>query len=88
MHIDTTESTIADVFKAHAPVERVKKIRDYAFVHFMTKEDARKAKASLNGKKIDGCAVEVGINVSFSKKFYDYYLHLVKMTGHRNINFS
>ena len=35
----------------------------------MTKEDARKARANLNGKKIDGCAVEVGINVSFSINF-------------------
>ena len=59
LHIDTQESTIAEVFQKIAPVERVKKIRDYAFVHFTTKEDARKAKQAIDGTKIDGCEVEV-----------------------------
>ena len=31
-------------------VERVKKIRDYAFVHFTHREDAIKAMTALNGK--------------------------------------
>ena len=61
LHIDTQESTIAEVFQKIAPVERVKKIRDYAFVHFTTKEDARKAKQAIDGSKIDGCEVEVGL---------------------------
>ena len=30
----TTEDIIEEVFSMHGPVERVKKIRDYAFVHF------------------------------------------------------
>ena len=59
LHIDTQENTIAEVFQKIAPVERVKKIRDYAFVHFSTKEDARKAKNSIDKTKIDGCEVEV-----------------------------
>lgn len=59
LHIDTQESTIAETFQKIAPVERVKKIRDYAFVHFTTKEDARKAKQAVDGSKIDGCEVEV-----------------------------
>ena len=47
--LNTAESTIEEVFSLHAPVERVKKIRDYAFVHFHSKEDAHKAMHSLNG---------------------------------------
>ena len=31
-------------------VERVKKIRDYAFVHFSNREDAVEAMKALNGK--------------------------------------
>lgn len=31
-------------------VERVKKIRDYAFVHFTNREDAVEAMKALNGK--------------------------------------
>lgn len=33
-------------------VERVKKIRDYAFVHFTQREDAVSAMNALNGKVI------------------------------------
>ena len=47
--LSTTESTIEEVFSCNAPVERVKKIRDYAFVHFHSKEDAHKAMGVLNG---------------------------------------
>jgi len=61
LHIDTQESTIAETFSRIAPVERVKKIRDYAFVHFSSKEDARQAKKVLDGTKIDGCDVEVSL---------------------------
>lgn len=47
--LNTTESTIEDIFSLRAPVERVKKIRDYAFVHFHSIEDAHKAMSELNG---------------------------------------
>ena len=48
-----------EVFLKIANVERVKKIRDYAFVHFTSKEDARMAMQAVDGTKIDGCDVEV-----------------------------
>lgn len=48
--LSTTEGRILEVFSAHAPVERVKKIRDYAFVHFHSRMGALKAMESLNGK--------------------------------------
>ena len=47
--LSTTEGRILEVFSAHAPVERVKKIRDYAFVHFHSRMGALKAMESLNG---------------------------------------
>ncbi|KAL5267222.1 hypothetical protein ACHWQZ_G004308 [Mnemiopsis leidyi] len=70
LHIDTQESTIAEVFQKIAPVERVKKIRDYAFVHFTTKEDARKAKQAIDGSKIDGCEVEVTLAKPVDRETY------------------
>eukprot|EP00116_Pleurobrachia_bachei_P007825 sb/3468087/ len=70
LHIDTQESTIAEVFQQLAPVERVKKIRDYAFVHFTTKEDARKAKRAMDGKEIDGCVVEVTLAKPVDRETY------------------
>lgn len=50
--LTTTESDIEEAFSVHAPVERVKKIKDYAFVHFHSKEDAHKAMNALNGNNI------------------------------------
>lgn len=47
--LSTTEQVISDVFSRFAPVERVKKIRDYAFVHFQSREGAIKAMEALNG---------------------------------------
>ncbi|XP_063685170.1 probable RNA-binding protein 46 isoform X9 [Bolinopsis microptera] len=70
LHIDTQESTIAEVFQKIAPVERVKKIRDYAFVHFTTKEDARKAKQAIDATKIDGCEVEVTLAKPVDRETY------------------
>jgi len=48
--LTTSEQLIQEAFSYHAPVERVKKIRDYAFVHFETREGAMKALRALNGK--------------------------------------
>lgn len=47
--LTTTESQIEEVFSKLAPVERVKKIRDYAFIHFHSKEDAHTAMEAMNG---------------------------------------
>ena len=51
--LDTTEETLHQVFskacgKDSNSVERVKKIRDYAFVHFRDREDALKALNMIN----------------------------------------
>ena len=45
----TTEAQIEEAFSVHAPVERVKKIKDYAFVHFGTKQNAHIAMQAMNG---------------------------------------
>ena len=47
--LSTTESHLEEVFSAIARVERVKKIRDYAFVHFNEREGALKAIDMMNG---------------------------------------
>ena len=50
--LSTTEETIEDIFSQFAEVERVKKIKDYCFVHFTTKEGARKALDAMQGMGI------------------------------------
>ena len=49
--LTTTEAQIEEAFSTHAPVERVKKIKDYAFVHFGTKQHAHIAMEAMNGKQ-------------------------------------
>ena len=49
LQLATTEDTIENLFKQFAEVERVKKIKDYCFVHFSTKEGARHALDSMQG---------------------------------------
>ena len=47
--LSTTETQIMEVFSAYGAVERVKKIKDYAFVHFQIREEAHKAMEAING---------------------------------------
>ncbi|XP_039608658.1 probable RNA-binding protein 46 isoform X1 [Polypterus senegalus] len=59
--ISTTEETIRIEFSRFKPgaVERVKKLTDYAFVHFFNRDDAVTALHVMNGKTIDGSSIEV-----------------------------
>ncbi|KAG0726003.1 APOBEC1 complementation factor [Chionoecetes opilio] len=56
----TTEDDIRSLCEGIASgVERVKKQKDYAFVHFSSREKAENAKELLNGRLVDGCELEV-----------------------------
>ncbi|XP_071071898.1 APOBEC1 complementation factor isoform X3 [Dasypus novemcinctus] len=61
-------------------VERVKKIRDYAFVHFSNREDAVEAMKALNGKVLDGSPIEVTLAKPVDK---DSYVRYTRGTGGR-----
>ncbi|NXI61715.1 RBM46 protein, partial [Anseranas semipalmata] len=68
--ISTTEDTIKAEFNKFKPgvVERVKKLRDYAFVHFFNREDAVAAMSVMNGKCIDGASIEVTLAKPVNKE--------------------
>ncbi|KAM8879343.1 RNA-binding protein 47 isoform 5-T10 [Spinachia spinachia] len=59
--METSEEIIRQVFSQWNPgcVERVKKIRDYAFVHFTSRDDAVMAMDHLNGTEVEGSCIEV-----------------------------
>ncbi|XP_066475463.1 APOBEC1 complementation factor isoform X1 [Tiliqua scincoides] len=80
--LSTTEETIEKEFNNIKPgsVERVKKIRDYAFVHFNNREDAVEAMKSLNGKVVDGSPIEVTLAKPVDK---DNYVRYTRGTGGR-----
>ncbi|KAM4636871.1 APOBEC1 complementation factor isoform 2-T2 [Discoglossus pictus] len=80
--LTTTEETIETEFNNIKPgaVERVKKIRDYAFVHFNNRNDAVDAMNVLNGKIIDGSPIEVTLAKPVDK---DSYVRYTRGTGGR-----
>lgn len=55
--VATTEDALLRLFskstKKVDPIERVKKIKDYAFIHFKDRADAIVAMQALNGKPTD-----------------------------------
>lgn len=51
-------------------VERVKKIRDYAFVHFTSRDDAVLAMDHLNGTEVEGSCIEVTLAKPVDKEQY------------------
>nr|XP_016849505.1 PREDICTED: LOW QUALITY PROTEIN: RNA-binding protein 47 [Anolis carolinensis] len=73
--IETTEDTIKKVFGQFNPgcVERVKKIRDYAFVHFTSREDAVQAMNNLNNTELEGSCLEVTLAKPVDKEQYTRY---------------
>lgn len=80
--LQTTEETIEKEFNSLKPgaVERVKKIRDYAFVHFTQREDAINTMNALNGKVLDGSPIEVTLAKPVDK---DSYVRYTRGTGGR-----
>lgn len=59
--IRTTPETIQSVFETaiQSKIERVKKIYDYAFIHFYQREHAELALSRLQNAEIDGSIIEI-----------------------------
>lgn len=55
--------SIQEQFEQYGKVERVKKIKDYAFVHFEDRDNAVLAMRGLDGKDLCGSQMEVRIRV-------------------------
>ncbi|XP_038131579.1 RNA-binding protein 47 isoform X5 [Cyprinodon tularosa] len=70
--METSEEAIRKIFSQWNPgcVERVKKIRDYAFVHFTSRDDAVLAMDHLNGTEIEGSCIEVTLAKPVDKEQY------------------
>ncbi|XP_048851731.1 RNA-binding protein 47-like isoform X3 [Brienomyrus brachyistius] len=80
--IETSEETLRKIFGKFNPgcVERVKKIRDYAFVHFASREDAVLAMDKLNSSDIEGSCIEVTLAKPVDKEQYTRYQKASKGT--------
>ncbi|XP_061886559.1 APOBEC1 complementation factor-like isoform X2 [Entelurus aequoreus] len=80
--LQTSEESIQKEFNAvkAGAVERVKKIRDYAFIHFTHRQDAIDAMAALDGKVVDGSPIQVTLAKPVDK---DNYVRYTRGTGGR-----
>nr|CAD7197931.1 unnamed protein product [Timema douglasi] len=58
---DCSEEKLKESFESYGTVERVKKIKDYAFIHFEDRDNAVKAMNDLNGKEMGGSPIEVSL---------------------------
>ncbi|CAI2295708.1 unnamed protein product [Caenorhabditis sp. 36 PRJEB53466] len=56
-----TEEKLTELFKEYGGLERVKKVKDYAFIHFNEREDCLKAMEAWNGKELEGTVVEASL---------------------------
>ncbi|MEE6462184.1 hypothetical protein FKM82_001519 [Ascaphus truei] len=78
--IETSEDAIKKIFGQFNPgsVERVKKIRDYAFVHYTSRDDAVQAMRNLNGSELEGSCIEVTLAKPVDKEQYTRYQKAAK----------
>ncbi|XP_072161852.1 heterogeneous nuclear ribonucleoprotein Q isoform X3 [Bemisia tabaci] len=58
---DCSEDKLKATFENFGKVDRVKKIKDYAFIHFEDRDAAVNAMNDLNGKDINGTSIEVSL---------------------------
>ena len=81
--LSTSETTLRDLFNSLSgdqdTVERVKKTKDYAFVHFSSREVAERALSKCRGIKIDNAEVEVVWSKPVDKQSYNTRKALTKV---------
>lgn len=72
---EISEEKLKEAFELYGKVERVKKIKDYAFVHFEDRDHAVLAMRGLDGKEI-GCAnIEVRVRKIHLSDFHHMYIY-------------
>ncbi|XP_078279439.1 heterogeneous nuclear ribonucleoprotein R isoform X2 [Rhinoraja longicauda] len=54
-----TEDILEKTFSQFGKLERVKKLKDYAFVHFEDRDSAVKAMREMNGREVEGEDIEI-----------------------------
>jgi heterogeneous nuclear ribonucleoprotein R len=59
--ISVSEEKLREVFEAYGKIDRVKKIKDYAFVHFEDRNHASEAMKALNHKELNGSPLEISL---------------------------
>ncbi|RZF47216.1 hypothetical protein LSTR_LSTR004925 [Laodelphax striatellus] len=58
---EISEEKLKETFESYGKVDRVKKIKDYAFIHFEDRDNAVSAMNALNGQNMGGSHIEVSL---------------------------
>lgn len=58
---DVSEEQLKEMFDPYGKIERVKKIKDYGFIHYENRDDAVKAMDDLNGKSFGELELEISL---------------------------
>lgn len=56
---EVTEEKLKEAFSEFGNIERVKKLKDYGFLHFENRDDCVKAMEEMNGQELEGAVMEV-----------------------------
>jgi len=56
-----SEAQLKEKFEEYGTIERAKKVKDYAFLHFTERENAVKAMEAMNEVELDGIAISVSL---------------------------
>uniref|UniRef100_A0A3Q2GQ87 Probable RNA-binding protein 46 n=1 Tax=Cyprinodon variegatus TaxID=28743 RepID=A0A3Q2GQ87_CYPVA len=89
--METTEETLYKEFSSFKPgcVERVKKLTDFAFIHYRSRSDAITAMGLMNRRQIDGATVEVtlakptGKKTTLKRELSNAYITAIKLIHSR-----
>lgn len=58
---DVTEENIKEKFEPYGKLDRVRKLKDYAFVHFAERDEAMQALNDLNNQKLGNSVMEISL---------------------------
>ncbi|XP_052240870.1 heterogeneous nuclear ribonucleoprotein R-like isoform X2 [Dreissena polymorpha] len=79
---DVTEEQLKEAFEKYGTVERVKKIKDYGFVHFEDRDKAVEACNAMNGQTLGKLSIEVSLaKPPNDNKKKDRRMQGIKMRG-------
>ena len=58
---ETTEEELKKAFEEYGKLEKVRKMKDYAFIHFDQRDDAVKAMEAQNGKALGKAILDISL---------------------------
>ncbi|XP_071955295.1 heterogeneous nuclear ribonucleoprotein Q-like isoform X2 [Antedon mediterranea] len=83
---EASEERIQEKFKEFGDIERVKKIKDYCFVHYKDRDSAEKAINEMNNNTFEGSTLEVSLakppQDKDKKKERQMKMHMDKQRGY------